>query len=63
MTLDEIRKNKPEGATHYSGSMNDPDYFKVISSHVDKIWTGEKWRTCVFDWNDELRNGEIKPLY
>lgn len=63
MNLDEIRKNKPDGSTHYSGSVHYPDYYQVVENHVDKIWTGEKWRTPVFDWDDELRSGEIKPLY
>ena len=59
MTKDEIKQNAPSGATHYD---NGGDYYVIEENSVVKIWTGEKWRTPIFDWDDELRSGTIKPL-
>ena len=54
--------NIPDGATHYSGGGDFLDFYRVIDGNVEEIQTGSKWRTPVFDWNDELRNGEIKSI-
>ena len=55
----DIKQNAPSGATHYD---DNGDYYVVEENSVIKIWTGEKWRTPIFEWDDELRSGIIKPL-
>jgi len=59
MIEQEIKANAPDGATHYDDSA---DYYVVKENSVVEIWTGEKWRAPVFNWDDELRLGIIKPL-
>lgn len=57
MTLDEIRENKPDGATHYDDDLN---YYKVDPFHIYG-WLNNSWV-----WADDrynLDDYEIEPLY
>ena len=60
MTIDEIRKNAPVGATHYDKS---GDYWKVISNHESYFTEdGIKWIRYSFHCDVDIKNGYIKPL-
>ena len=43
---DSIKQSAPDSATHYDDG---GDYYMVEESSVVEIWTGEKWRTPIFD--------------
>lgn len=53
MTLDEIRKNKPEGATHYDDYGN---YWKIDYSRQWMYYESNQW----FITN---HTPSVKPLY
>lgn len=59
MTLDEIHKNKPEGATHYSDFYNHITYYKV-NDYID-LWDNVEW--TYFDDLENIGIYELKPLY
>ena len=67
MTIEEIRKNKPDGATHYN---NEPDYsavcyWMVVDGWVESWSDDDKcWLTYknVKSYNDFMLS-EIKPLH
>ena len=52
MTIEEIRKNAPDGATHYIANIDDIIYVKN-----EMIWFRNSWWFATFQ-NKE----EIKPL-
>lgn len=59
MNIDEIRKNRPEGATHYD---EDNDYYKLVGGGKFLIWNDEDdmgfWDYLYCDISDL----ELKPL-
>lgn len=63
MNIEKIRSEAPEGATHYIDGLRYLNYYIVIGQHVYKIWRGGEWSNCVCDWDKELRQGFIKPLF
>lgn len=52
MTIEEIRKNAPKGATHYSIRDNNISYFKK-----EMVWFRESWFFCTLS-----KDIELKPL-
>lgn len=60
IALDDIRKQAPEGATHYDKS---GDYWKVISNYESYFTAdGVRWIKYAFPCNVDIKNGFIKPL-
>lgn len=45
MTLDEIRKNKPNGATYYAYLYDQLEYLKTING-LWYWWNGYSWLYC-----------------
>lgn len=59
MNIDEIRANKPEGATHYDKG---GDYWKVVSNKESYFHYENMWVRYAFDHNEDMKQGLIKPL-
>lgn len=59
MTIEEIRKGAPEGATHYDDS---GDYWRVIDDLDSYFTDGDKWVRHAFPCYVDIKNGFIKPL-
>ena len=61
MTEQEIRDNKPDGATHYDSA---GDYWKIVSDTVSYFYCSmaNKWIRYAFDHNEGIADGYIKPL-
>ena len=43
MTLDEIKANAPEGATHYLIISNEVVYYKYPYNFLCRYWNGKYW--------------------
>jgi hypothetical protein len=57
MTIDQIRENAPEGATHYHNFDGGVAYFKIPYIGVNLFWN-------VFGWSATYRDiGYAKPLF
>lgn len=62
MTLDEIRKNKPDGATHYKlWKWGDVDYIKVHKENIYDAWYNKTWVPLPYAYFSYPLS--IKPLY
>lgn len=57
MTIEEIRKNAPDGATHYDTT--DLDYLKLCNKEW-YWWCDSKWYQAMI--SDCYYNANIKPL-
>lgn len=43
MTIEEIRKNAPEGATHYLDRLGDIVYYRYPFNFLCRYWDGLGW--------------------
>lgn len=60
MTIEEIRKNAPQGATHYN--FNKENYFKKIDDEWHVYWIHKKYWVQVSEWVVNEIIDQIKPL-
>lgn len=63
MTIEEIRKNKPDGATHYRVLMGNVEYMKKLSYHDTwYLWWEFKGEWMLTFWHKVEIGKCIKPL-
>lgn len=61
MNIKEIRKNKPDGATHYrEWKWGEVDYIRMLSEGVYDVWYNHAWIALPYDYFS--RPLKIKPL-
>lgn len=60
MTIEEINRNKPDGATHYMDDDHGFDYVKINSDKWMNVWFS-RW-SCWLPVGYILLNDRFKPL-
>lgn len=59
MTLDEIRKNKPDGATHYNDDCGWTCYARLTECNIVETELDGNWYSTKL----HISECELKPLY
>lgn len=58
MNIDEIRKNRPEGATHYNDSCGWVVYARITSYNIVETFVDDNWYSSRL----HISECELKPL-